>query len=72
MNITEQSDPNTVEKFKKLLSIMKSWNTDEIVTTKDHQSWQFKSTVLVGRMIIFYPASIRRVHENIANDKKKT
>ena len=22
MNITEQSDPNTVEKFKKLLSIM--------------------------------------------------
>ena len=49
---------------------MKSWNTDEIVTTKDHQSWQFKSTVLL--LLVFYPASIRRVHENIANDKKKT
>ena len=40
----------------------------ELVTTKDHhQSWQFKSMVLVGSMIIFYPASVRRVH-----DKKKT
>ena len=74
LNITEQSDPNTVEKFKKLLSIMNLilYIIYELVTTKDHQSWQFKSMVLVGSMIIFYTASARRVHDNIANDKMKT
>ena len=70
----KQSDPNTIEKFKKLLSIMNLilYIIYELVTTKDHQSWQFKSMVLVGSMIIFYTASVRRVHDNIANDKMKT